>query len=272
MTFERDAIEQWLRSGHDTSPVTNVSLAHVMLVPNRALKSAIEGWRKANADLAEAEALAKAAAKLAKETAAEQARLRAEDEARRVAEAKAAAEAEAEAEAHAVATAAAERHNALAAVHTATAADTQLLIVSGRQTGRRAECMGVYERLARQERHGMPVFQHREHSAHDSARFLYWGGDRFWYVGPHHALHIGHGASSRAASMAPFSVRGTIATCRRHLRELFWGRKQETTRMMITFAQTGLGRLGLRSIPRIVTQLPGSIKVAYAIVAAPAVT
>ena len=35
-SYERSAIESWLK-GHDTSPRTNVKLAHKDLLPNRAL-------------------------------------------------------------------------------------------------------------------------------------------------------------------------------------------------------------------------------------------
>ncbi|KNA19456.1 hypothetical protein SOVF_061300 isoform A [Spinacia oleracea] len=43
-TYEAEAIRGWLESGHYTSPMTNVSLANHDLIPNRALRSAIQEW------------------------------------------------------------------------------------------------------------------------------------------------------------------------------------------------------------------------------------
>lgn len=43
-TYEGEALRGWLDSGHDTSPMTNVALAHKNLVPNLALRSAIQEW------------------------------------------------------------------------------------------------------------------------------------------------------------------------------------------------------------------------------------
>jgi hypothetical protein len=43
-TYEAEAIRSWLDSGHDTSPMTNMPLEHDELVPNRALRSAIQEW------------------------------------------------------------------------------------------------------------------------------------------------------------------------------------------------------------------------------------
>ena len=40
-TYERTAIEQWLRS-HTTSPVTSLPLPHTRLVPNILAKAAIQ--------------------------------------------------------------------------------------------------------------------------------------------------------------------------------------------------------------------------------------
>jgi len=40
-TYEGEAIKGWLDSGHSTSPMTNLKLEHSLLVPNRALRSAI---------------------------------------------------------------------------------------------------------------------------------------------------------------------------------------------------------------------------------------
>lgn len=43
-TYEAEAIRGWLDGGHDNSPMTNSKLAHHNLVPNRALRSAIQDW------------------------------------------------------------------------------------------------------------------------------------------------------------------------------------------------------------------------------------
>ncbi|XWS46100.1 hypothetical protein CRYUN_Cryun14cG0034500 [Craigia yunnanensis] len=43
-TYEAEALKGWLDSGHDTSPMTNIKLAHCNLVPNLALRSAIQEW------------------------------------------------------------------------------------------------------------------------------------------------------------------------------------------------------------------------------------
>ncbi|XVF73181.1 hypothetical protein PTKIN_Ptkin12aG0180400 [Pterospermum kingtungense] len=44
-TYEAEALRGWFDSGHDTSPMTNIKLAHRSLVPNLALRSAIQEWR-----------------------------------------------------------------------------------------------------------------------------------------------------------------------------------------------------------------------------------
>ncbi|XP_023644571.1 putative U-box domain-containing protein 58 [Capsella rubella] len=41
-TYEAQAIKKWFITGHQTSPMTNLRLSHLNLVPNRALRSAIE--------------------------------------------------------------------------------------------------------------------------------------------------------------------------------------------------------------------------------------
>lgn len=41
-TYEAEAIDKWFSTGHDTSPMTNLKLPHRNLVPNRALRSAIQ--------------------------------------------------------------------------------------------------------------------------------------------------------------------------------------------------------------------------------------
>ena len=43
-TYEAEALKGWLDSGHDTSPMTNLKLAHCDLIPNHALRSAIQEW------------------------------------------------------------------------------------------------------------------------------------------------------------------------------------------------------------------------------------
>ena len=43
-TYEAEALRGWLDSGHDTSPMTNLKLEHCNLVPNHALRSAIQEW------------------------------------------------------------------------------------------------------------------------------------------------------------------------------------------------------------------------------------
>ncbi|KAL6911794.1 hypothetical protein ACP4OV_000599 [Aristida adscensionis] len=45
-TYEAEAITGWFDSGRDTSPMTNLKLAHCELTPNRALRSAILEWRQ----------------------------------------------------------------------------------------------------------------------------------------------------------------------------------------------------------------------------------
>ncbi|XP_023539312.1 U-box domain-containing protein 33-like isoform X1 [Cucurbita pepo subsp. pepo] len=47
-TYEAEAARGWLDSGHDTSPMTNLRLEHRNLVPNRALRSAIQEWLQRN--------------------------------------------------------------------------------------------------------------------------------------------------------------------------------------------------------------------------------
>ena len=46
--YERRAIEGWLASGARTSPVTGAQLAHVLLVPDLALRSLLqqEMWQR----------------------------------------------------------------------------------------------------------------------------------------------------------------------------------------------------------------------------------
>lgn len=43
-TYEGDAIREWLENGHDTSPMTNLKLSHMLLTPNHSLRLAIQDW------------------------------------------------------------------------------------------------------------------------------------------------------------------------------------------------------------------------------------
>ncbi|XP_027178324.1 putative U-box domain-containing protein 50 [Coffea eugenioides] len=43
-SYELEAIEEWLRTGHDTSPMTNLRLKHKQLTPNHTLRSLIQDW------------------------------------------------------------------------------------------------------------------------------------------------------------------------------------------------------------------------------------
>lgn len=45
-TYEAKSLREWLDRGHDTSPMTNLKLEHYHLVPNHALRSAIQEWRQ----------------------------------------------------------------------------------------------------------------------------------------------------------------------------------------------------------------------------------
>ena len=45
MTYERAAIEEWLR-GSNRSPVTGAELPHTIVVPNQALKNIIRDWEE----------------------------------------------------------------------------------------------------------------------------------------------------------------------------------------------------------------------------------
>ncbi|KAJ7943737.1 Kinase family protein [Quillaja saponaria] len=44
-SYELEAIEEWLQSGHDTSPMTNLRLKHRFLTPNHTLRSLIHDWQ-----------------------------------------------------------------------------------------------------------------------------------------------------------------------------------------------------------------------------------
>ncbi|XP_043713877.1 putative U-box domain-containing protein 50 isoform X2 [Telopea speciosissima] len=43
-SYELRAIEEWLGSGHETSPMTNLRLEHKFLTPNQTLRSLIQEW------------------------------------------------------------------------------------------------------------------------------------------------------------------------------------------------------------------------------------
>lgn len=43
-TYEAEALREWVQRGNNTSPMTNVRLAHNNLIPNFALRSAIREW------------------------------------------------------------------------------------------------------------------------------------------------------------------------------------------------------------------------------------
>ncbi len=43
-TYEANTLREWLQLGHNTSPMTNSRLAHCNLIPNHALRSAIQEW------------------------------------------------------------------------------------------------------------------------------------------------------------------------------------------------------------------------------------
>ncbi|KAF8404715.1 hypothetical protein HHK36_009603 [Tetracentron sinense] len=43
-SYEQEAIEEWLGTGHETSPMTNLRLNHKRLTPNHTLRSLIDDW------------------------------------------------------------------------------------------------------------------------------------------------------------------------------------------------------------------------------------
>lgn len=43
-SYEFEAIQEWLRTGHDTSPMTKLRLKHKLLTPNHTLRSLIQDW------------------------------------------------------------------------------------------------------------------------------------------------------------------------------------------------------------------------------------
>ena len=50
-SYEFEAIEEWLQTGHDTSPLTKMKLGHKHLTANHTLRSLIEEWRGLNPNL-----------------------------------------------------------------------------------------------------------------------------------------------------------------------------------------------------------------------------
>ena len=48
--YEREAIEQWLHNGHDTSPLTGQALESTALIPNIALRGQIREFTEAFGD------------------------------------------------------------------------------------------------------------------------------------------------------------------------------------------------------------------------------
>ncbi|XP_011099977.1 putative U-box domain-containing protein 50 [Sesamum indicum] len=44
-SYELKAIDEWLKTGHDTSPMTNLRLKHKLLIPNHNLRSLIQDWQ-----------------------------------------------------------------------------------------------------------------------------------------------------------------------------------------------------------------------------------
>ncbi|KAL8472240.1 hypothetical protein ACS0TY_029451 [Phlomoides rotata] len=44
-SYELEAIDEWLKTGQGTSPMTNLRLKHQILIPNHTLRSLIEDWK-----------------------------------------------------------------------------------------------------------------------------------------------------------------------------------------------------------------------------------
>ena len=49
LSYELEAIEEWLSMGHDTSPMTNLRLDHQVLTPNHTLRALIQDWHSKRA-------------------------------------------------------------------------------------------------------------------------------------------------------------------------------------------------------------------------------
>ncbi|XP_050381544.1 putative U-box domain-containing protein 50 [Argentina anserina] len=43
-SYDREGIEKWLQSGHETSPLTNLKLEDKIITPNSTLKLLIKDW------------------------------------------------------------------------------------------------------------------------------------------------------------------------------------------------------------------------------------
>jgi hypothetical protein len=50
-SYERASIEAWFGRGTRTSPLTNAELPHTNLLPNHALRCAIQAWREAHPEV-----------------------------------------------------------------------------------------------------------------------------------------------------------------------------------------------------------------------------
>lgn len=59
-TYEGEEIRGWIKGGHGTSPMTNLKLTHTVLIPNRALRSAILEWQQARSSSSSANYFASA--------------------------------------------------------------------------------------------------------------------------------------------------------------------------------------------------------------------
>lgn len=44
-SYELEAIEEWVETGHDISPITKSRLMHTKLTPNHTLRSLIQDWQ-----------------------------------------------------------------------------------------------------------------------------------------------------------------------------------------------------------------------------------
>ncbi|KAF5749734.1 putative U-box domain-containing protein kinase family protein [Tripterygium wilfordii] len=49
-SYELESMEEWLRMGRDTSPMTNLRLKHKLLTPNHTLRSLIQDWKNKEND------------------------------------------------------------------------------------------------------------------------------------------------------------------------------------------------------------------------------
>jgi hypothetical protein len=45
-TYEYASIKRWFDNNHNTSPMTNLPLEHLDLLPNHAIRSAIREWQE----------------------------------------------------------------------------------------------------------------------------------------------------------------------------------------------------------------------------------